>query len=834
MLRATLRSLLARKVRLVLSAMAVVLGVAFVAGALTLTSTLGRVFDDLFASVGANTDVEVRGPLALEGAADVRAPVPATVLPALRQVDGVQAAVGDVSGYAAVIGKDGKAYSTGGAPSLGVNYDADPATSAFTSREGRPPAGEGEIALDAGTADKTGYRVGDRVPLVLRDGRADPVLTGTFGFGTNDNVAGASIVAMDDATAQRLLGRPGEFDAVRLAGRDGLSQAELLERVRPALPPGLEAVTGQQASDEQASDLQQALGFFNTFLLVFAAVALFVGAFLIFNTFTILVAQRSRELALLRALGASRGQVTRSVVAESVVVGLLASVLGFGAGLGVAALLRWLLGRFGGTLPDGPLVVEGRTLVISLAVGTGVTVLAALLPARRASKVPPVAAMRDASVTEGSLRRATVVGAVLLALGVAGVAVGLQGELLLLGVGALLAFLGVAALSPLISRPVARLVGAPLARRLPGRLGRLNAMRNPRRTAATAAALMIGLALVSAVSVLGASAKASVTALVGSSLASDLVVQGVGGAQMSPAVGTELGGLPEVAQVDRVAFDEARIGNDTTFVTAVSASAVGRSLELEREQGRLDLRPDSLLVASDYAEEHDLRVGEQVPVTLSRGAVRPYELTGTYAPNDFVGPVLLDQAVAAEGFAEQLDGAVLLTARDGTSAAALRTAVDAATADEPTVEVLTTQEFTAGVTAQIDTIITIITVLLALSVLIAVLGIVNTLALAVLERTRELGMLRAVGLARRQTRRMVTVEAVIVAVFGALLGIVVGSAFGVAFQRALADEGITELVFPVGRLVVFVVVAGVAGVVAAVLPARRAARLDVLRAIATT
>jgi putative ABC transport system permease protein len=836
MLRATFRSLLARKLRLLLSAMAVVLGVSFVAGSLTLTDTLGRVFNDLFLSVNAKTDVEVRGPdVFAEGGNGPQAPVPADLLPRVAAVPGVVHVNGDVQGYAQVLDKEGKAHSTGGAPAFGIDYDPDPRTSTLTLSAGAVPAGSGEVTLDAPTAKATGYRLGDAVPVQLVTGLQRFTLVGTFGFGSSGSVGGASIVAFDSRTAQQLLGRPGEFQALRVAGDGELSQTELRDRIDAALPAEYEALTGEQSAEQGADDIQGALSFFTTFLLVFAAVALFVGAFLIFNTFTILVAQRQRELALLRALGASRRQVTSSVLVESVVVGAVASALGLGLGVLVALGLRALVNSFGAALPSGPLVVSLRTVLVSIAVGLGVTCLAALLPARKASAVPPVAAMRDAATPEASLRRTTVLGAVLLVAGVVGLAVGLSGELLVLGIGALLAFLGVAALSPLLSRPAAFVLGAPFARRLAGRLGRRNAMRNPRRTAATAAALMVGLALVSAVSVLGSSAKASVTKIVAGALAADLVVQSTGGGEgLSPSVGDELATLPQVGQVDRLRFDEAQVRDKVEFVTSVPAGALGRTVDVTRAAGDVQqLSPTTVLLSKSTAEGLAVSPGDSLPVRFARGDERTFTVGGTYVDNELVGSYLFESSVA-EQFSGRLDGVLLVDARDGTSAAALRTAVDGATAAFPTAEVLDREEFTATAADQIDTVTNIINVLLLLSILIAVLGIVNTLALAVLERTRELGMLRAVGLARSQTRRMVTVEAVVVAVFGAVLGVVVGTAFGVAFQRALADQGVTELSIPTGRLLLFVAVAGLAGVVAALLPARRAARLDVLTALAAT
>ncbi len=837
MLRATFRSLLARKLRLLLSATAIVLGVSFVAGALTLTDTLGKVFDNLFTDVSAKTSVVVRGTKVFEGGSHgdaQRLPVPVKLLSALRSVDGVAGATGDVSGYAALLDRKGKVVGTSGAPVLGVNYDANPATSGFTLRAGRAPVGPTDVALDATTAKESSFAPGDPVTVLLRSGRRTLTVSGVFGFGKNDNLAGAKIIAFGQAIAEEELGRPGEYDVVRLAAVKGVSDTALRDRVRALLPRGTEAVTGQESASETSKQIKDALGFFNVFLLVFAAVALFVGAFLIFNTFNILVAQRQRELALLRALGASRGQVTRSVLVEGLVVGLLASAIGLGAGVGVAAGLRALISSFGGALPSGPLIVTTRTVIAAFAVGILVTLLASLLPARRASAVPPVAAMRDAVIPESSLRRSLVIGSLLLLLGVLLVAKGLTGNLPLLGVGALLSFLGVAGLSPLLSRPASQLLGWPLARGVPGKLGQRNAMRNPRRTASTAAALMIGLALVSAVSVLGASTKASVVKIVEGAVGADLVVQQKGFARgFSPTVTQSVRSAEGVARVDVLRFEQAKVGRAVTFVTAVPAESIGRTITLTRKAGDLSLSPTTLLLSDKEAKARALRPGDSVQVTFGRGTTQTLRVAGIYLANQLVGPYLLDQS-ASQQFTNRLDSVLLVEARKGVSADQVRASVDQVVAAEPTVEVLNRAEFTKSTTSQIDTVTTIITILLGLSILIAVLGIVNTLALAVIERTHELGLLRAVGLSRRQTRRMVTVEAVIVSVFGALLGIGVGSVFGIAFQRALADQGIDQLSFPAGRLVVFVVVAGLAGVLAALLPARRAARLDVLRAIATT
>jgi putative ABC transport system permease protein len=837
MIRVVLRSLLSRKLRLLMSTTAIVLGVAFVAGSLTLTDTLGRVFDNLFVTLTASTDLEVRGPVAISGATGptaVRKPVPAGLLATVAALPGVGGVTGDVSGYAQILRPNGTAYQTGGAPAGGVNFDANRATSAVVIREGRAPTAPGEVVVDVATARKAGLKVGQHMTVLLASGRQEPLLTGTFGLGKIDSLGGASIVAFEQKTAERLLGRPGEYDALRISVAKGASVAAVHQTLMRTLPRTVEVATGAKIAAESSTAVRTALGFFSTLMLVFAGVALFVGAFLIFNTFSMLVAQRQRELAVLRALGASRNQVTGSVLAEALVVGLLASGIGIALGLLVALGLRALVGTFGATLPAGPLVVGTRTVLLSLVVGVVITAVAALPPARKASAVRPVEAMRAASQAEADLRRGTVIGALLLVPGVGLLVVGLQGRLPLLGVGCILTFLAVAALAPLLSTPVARLLGLPMTRRVPGRLGRLNAMRNPRRTATTAAALMIGLAMVSAVSLVGASAKASFATDVPAALGADLVVQQQGQDQGIPVgVEKQLAALPEVARADGLHLGQAKVGASMTNVTTLPGSAIGRSLLLKQVAGDVTaLAPGRILVEQGEAARQAVKVGGSLIVQLPRSEPHSYTVVGTYKANLLASKYLMD-ITAAVGFPTAENSVLLLSRKPGVSAGALRAAVLTVTVGLPSAVVRDRQELADSATSQIDTAMAFLNVLLLLSIGIAVLGIVNTLALSVIDRTRELGLLRAVGLSRSQTRRMITSEAVLVAVFGALLGIAVGVGFGIALQRGLHDQGITVLAIPYGRLGLFIVAAAVTGVLAAVLPARRAARLDVLTAISS-
>ena len=838
MLRTTLRSLLARKLRLLLAGLAVVLGVAFVSGTFVLTDTLGKVFDDLFAGVNQGTSVLVRGVSALDdpGQGAPPTPVDAAVLDQVRAVDGVASAVGRVSGYAQLV-VAGEPVESGG-PALGVYIQPDSSLETLTLRSGAAPSGAGEVAVDAATAERVGIEVGDRVQVAVASGVLDVTVTGTVGLGDSDGFAGAALTAFEPGTAQQLLAAPGTFSEIAVAAEELVDDAELAARIGAGLPGTAEAVTAAQSSAETSADIKEGLGFFTTALLVFAGISLFVGAFLIFNTFSMLVAQRARELALLRALGASRRQVTRSVLVEALAVGVVGSVIGFGLGVGVAIGLRALLGAVGVDLPEGDLVLAPRTFVVAMVVAVAVTAVAALLPARRAARVAPVEAMRDSGpAEERSLRRRGVAGGLLLASGIGALAYGLaEGELPFVGIGAAVTFLGVATLSPLVARPVASLLAAPFARLgVPGRLGRANAVRNPRRTSATAAALMVGLALVSAVAVLGASIKQSVSSVVDRSFAADFVLSGPWQG-FSPTVVDRLREAPELDGVLAVRFAPLQVGERlTTDVSGLDPSATIKVLNVEVVDGDLaSLEDGQLAVSADVARELGLQVGDAVPATWAETGPAELVLGAVYEPNEFLTDVAVSEQVFSDNTSVDLLQAVGVTVAEGASPQDARRAVDAAVAELPMVTVQDQAEFVADQRGQIDQLLNVVLVLLVLSILIAVLGIVNTLALSVVERTRELGLLRAVGLQRRQLRRMIRIESVVIALYGAVLGVVVGVGFGWALVRALHEEGITEFVLPYDQLAAVLVVAALAGVLAAALPARRAARLDVLRAVAST
>jgi putative ABC transport system permease protein len=616
----------------------------------------------------------------------------------------------------------------------------------------------------------------------------------------------------------------------------------LRDRIATTLGPGYVTKTGDQLAADNAADLQQGLGFFSNILLGFAGVALFVGIFLILNTFSIIVAQRTRELALMRALGASRRQVIGSVLVEAVVIGLLAAVLGLAAGIGVGWLLAYLFSSFAGGLELGTVGVPLAAVVSSFAVGVLVTVVAAVLPALRAARIAPVAAMQDVATPDRPLTRISVAGGLVTAAGATALGLGLFADTgdatlwTILG-GVLVSFIGIALLTPLISRPVVSALGRLFSWSLPGRLGRLNSGRNPRRTAITAAALMVGIALVTGVTVVMDSAKSSLKAEAATVLKAEIIISGDQNGPRpptyDPAVLREAAQIPGVRSVAGLWNDQIVINGEKHWVNATDdlpalADAFGTSAA---GGPPAQLRDDQMAVSMPEAQAYGWQVGTKVTAQPPRGEPRDYTIVATYAEDSLPGDYLLPLA-ATRGFGIQQPVMGFVRLADATPVGQVLPQVKTLLADSPEVSAQDAQAFVDQQAATFDTLITMIQILLALAILIAVLGVVNTLALSVLERTRELGLLRAVGLGRAQTMRMVTVEAVVISVFGALLGVVVGAGLGTAVTRALKSDGITELVLPWGRMGTYLVLAALVGVVAAALPAIRAARLNVLGAIA--
>jgi putative ABC transport system permease protein len=711
----------------------------------------------------------------------------------------------------------------------------------ITLTTGSLPDAPNEIALDLDTAERAGYAVGDTVKLVTP---GDPptlttTLVGLVDFGSG-GLNGATLTLLDrEFLQQQFYDGRDVYTMISMNTAPGVSQAQLRDAAQEVLPPGVQARTGSDLVQRNKASLDEVLGFLNTFLLVFAAVSLVVGTFLIINTFSILVAQRSRELALLRALGASRRQVNVSVLVEATFVGLIGSTVGLGVGYLLARALQLLFGVFGFDLSRASFPVNVRTVVASYAVGLLVTIIAAYLPARRAARVPPVAALRDdVALPESSLRRRVVVGFLLIVAGIVSMVAGFRTDgdlgLTLIGLGMLAILIGVSLLSPWVGRPLTALFSFGY-RRAFGTVGVLaaqNSLRNPRRTAATASALMIGLTLVALMSILGQSATASTDAAIKRTLTSQFVVSNVVQTPFSTNIAERIRRVPGVADVASVRTASATIRGDRAFVGAVDPQVLGLALAVPMQQGSLlALGPGTVAISAQTAEQRGFRLGDTIPLKLQGGTVRlkVVALFGTAVAlpaNYLVTPDTL-----VKGGLEPLDSILFVTKEPDAQADAVRSAMNRIIRDLPTVTVQDPGQFAEQQREQINLFLYFIYALLGLAVVIAVLGIVNTLALSVIERTREVGLLRAVGLSRRQLRLMVRLEAVIVAVLGAVLGVAMGVAFGVALQRAIADEGIDVLDIPWLRLALFVALAAVAGVLAAVLPARRAARLDVLTAI---
>jgi len=873
MRRVTLKNLFARKFRLVLTSLSVVLGVAFMAGTFVLTDTLGNVFDQLFVDVNRGVDVAVRSPAAFDEQGPTgettREPIPDTLLPTVRDVPGVRFAEGGVQGYALVVALDDSGEPAEAiqsqAPSIGVTWGPDRELNGAFGGDGRPeagsrPKGPNQVALDEVTAQDAGISAkavercaargaceGSRVQMVFLEHEPQIFdVVGIFKFGTVGNLAGATLTAFDPETAQTVMNRDGQFDEIRMTAADGVSQQDLRRRVADAVNepggPRYEVLTGEQLAADTSDEIKQNLSFFSTFMLVFAFIALFVGAFIIYNTFSIIVAQRARELGLLRALGASGRQVMGSVALEALVVGLISSVLGLFVGIGVAVGLQGLMNAIGFELPSGNLIVASRTIIVSVIVGTVITLVSAIGPARRAARVSPMDALRTDATVPTSGRRRFVVGAVVTAIGAALMASGLaasDGSIESVGFGALLVFLGVAMLSPLLAPAASRVLGwfPARVRGMSGVLARENALRSPRRTASTAAALMIGLALVSVVAIFGASVKQTLGDVIESDFRAEFLLTTDNFSPISPEAAQAIREDLPGSTVTEFRFGQFELGAETKALLGVDRN-LGRVLDVHPRPGALERwRADGgLLVFKDAFAELPARVRAARELEIRypsqpAGETTAVPIAGIFDKKDAVGnDYLLPMSEFRAAYTDQADVIVAVKLPAGTSIASGRRTIETTLVPYPNVEAQDHAEFQESQEAQIDQFLNLMYMLLLLAVAIALIGIVNTLALSIFERTRELGLLRAVGMTRRQLRRMIRYEAMIIAVFGSLLGLALGIAFGVAMVTALKSEGI-NLAFPVGQLVIFLMLAGLAGLVAGVPPARRAARLDVLDAI---
>ena len=841
MLRVSLRNLLVNKLRLLLTVMAVVVGVSFVSGTFVLSDTMVKAFDELYTGLTSGTDVVVRAQSAYD--ADVTTtggqlrPLDESIVDTVRAVPGVEVAEGSVFGYALIIDKHGDPVQPGGAPTIGTSISEDRELSgAGTIREGRAPAGAHEVVIDARTAEQAGYRVGDSVDVVLQDGRQSFTLVGIVGFGETDSLLGATLAGFDLPTAQQALGKPGLVDEVDVRAADGVSTQELRGRIASVLPDDIEAVTGEQVAEDGTESVKDALGIFTTVLLVFAGVALLVGSFVIWNTFNVLVAQRRREVALLRAVGATRRQILGGVLLEAVAIGLVSGVLGLLSGVGLAVGIRSLLGLVGVDIPSTSPAIESRTLVVGMAVGLGVTALAALLPAWSATRVAPMEALRDVvAVSRGSGRirhtagwLTTGVGAALL---LTCTVVGNQRWWTV--VATLVTFAGLVFVGPSLARGLARL--ADHGRRGGGwRLAARNVGRSSRRAAATALALTIGLTVVVAVAVTASSLKDSVTEAVNGGNRSDLILEPAGaGLGLSPSVADLMRERSDVQDVVELREWGAQVDGKGQLVTGLDAQGLDQVIDLGMETGDVaDLGPGRVLVSTTNAEDLGVRTGDDLVVTFPETGAQMFVVAGTFNQGSLINArYVLSMPDFDANVTSRLDGAILMTMAAVGDPGSAKATIEKALVDYPNVEVNTPADITRDARAQVDQLLGIVTALLLLAVVVAVLGIVNTLALSVVERTRELGLMRAVGATRRQVRAVVRWESVLMSLLGALTGVALGVGAGIALARALAEQGITAVSVPVVTVVVYFATAVAVGVLAALGPARRASRVDVLRAV---
>lgn len=847
MWKVTLKGLLGHKIRFVLTALAVTLGVAFMAGTLVLTDTIKVIFDDLVTSVTDGTDAYVRSRDVIDTAfGEQRDRVDAALLPKVREIDGVRQADGVLQFYAQVVAPDGKTIGDpmGGAPTLGLIWNPGE-LSAWRLAEGRGPRTNDEVVIDRATAKKGRIAVGESVTILSQQAPTKFRVSGIATFGSADAAAGASASLFTPPTAQFLSGAVGKYDGIQVAGDPGLSEQEVVDRVTSGLQdPTVQVITGAKLTKENQDAFAQQLQFFNVALLAFALIALFVGSFIIFNTFSIIVAQRTREIGLLRAMGASRRQITISVLSEAFVVGFLASGIGLVAGVGLAVGLKALLGAVGIDIPDGTTQILPRTVIVALGLGTGITVVSALLPARRASKVAPIEALRASttSTTKGLVVR-SIIGVLVTGAGVLALLLGLfgSGGVEAVGFGAFLIFLGVAVLLPVIARPFSRLIAWPLprVRGTVGTLARENAARNPRRTASTAAALMIGVALVGFITIFASSIKASFSASIDKAFRSDYVIRnksqggppGLGG--FSPDLARQVAAVPGVQAASGIRFAGADIEGKAVFIGAADPRTAPILFDVQPRRGDLtSLTPTQIAISTDKMRSEGWRLGQSLAVKFPKG---PANLTiaATYAAGQQAG--LFDYLISIEGYdlhyTERLDSQVFVKLDADADRAVVTERIERVLTSYPNAELQDQEEFKASQTQQVDQILNLIYALLALAVIIALIGIANTLGLSIIERTSELGLLRAVGMSKRQLRSAIRWEAVIIALLGTIIGIVIALFLGWSLVHALKDQGLSTFRAPVGELAVIMVFAAFAGVLAAIMPARRAAKIDILDAI---
>lgn len=853
MFRLALRGLSSHKLRAGLTGLAILLGVAMVAGTLMLSDSVNRSFDDIFAEANAGTDVSVRAKVEVEADfVDAGTALPADLLGRVQAIDGVEqaaGAIGDASTIA-ILDENGDRIGPpqGGPPHIVNSVQPEPFTP-FTYPEGRPPTADNEVAIDSITADEEGYEVGQTIPITGARGLTEYTLSGIAQFGSGVPLGGATLAEFTLPEAQRITDKRGELDEISVEAAAGVSPEELRDRIRAELPSSVEVKTGEQIAADDSQDIKSGFSFLTVVLLVFAGITVFVGGFLIFNTFSITVAQRTREFGMLRTLGASARQVLTTVIGEAVVLGLIASVIGIVAGAGFVKLLLGAFKALGFELPQSGLPIEPRTIVVALLVGMISTLASAIIPARRATRVSPMEALQDDRGGETSHGRGRT--AIAVAVSVAGVILLLLGlffggdvttTLSSMGFGLVLIFIGIAMLGGRMVRPLAAFLGRPIeaVRGVTGRLARENTIRNPSRTATTSSALMVGVALVVFVLMLGSAITKSVGDALDKTFTGDVAIYNVDGfspisADVAPEVSREQG----VAAASPLAVSSGRVSgvDGDQFVFGWDPATLSAAADLDWVEGSdetlLGLGANGAIVESQWAEDNGIAVGDELMVTAPDGSDVPIVVEGSV--RDRIALLVESLAVPIELLRERFDARqdslVLTKFDDGASFDGVRDEIDSLlTTTFPNAEARSQQQIKDQQEEQVNGLVQLIYVLLTLSVILSLVGVVNTLVLTVLERKRELGMLRAIGASRSQVRRMIRYESFITAMIGAVIGVVIGIAVAVAAVKALEGDGLV-LSFPIAGIITVLILAGVAGVVAGIWPARRASRIEVMEAL---
>ncbi len=847
MWKVTLKNLAANKARLSLTGLAVVLGVGFVVASFITSDGLRDSFGTLSQDVSSGFELVLREADEF-GSDDV---IDESVMETVRATEGVALAEGSVDGAVQPVRADGTPVETQGPPLIGFSWATDTGVGSIV--EGAAPQA-GEFVMDIDSAANNDFVVGRSYDVVTSQGTFNYVLSGTFRFGEENATLGAVLTGYDLDDARTMLAiEDGTFDEVAIVTTEGWTASEVEAALADQLPTGVEVVNQQTVEQETAAEFNEAIGIIENVFLGFAGVSLFVSIFIIYNTFGVVLAQRVREIGLLRAIGAEASQIRRGIVAESFIVGLIASAIGVAAGIGLHLGLLSLFEAIGAGLPEMDLIIEPATVIVAMAVGVLTTMVSAIAPALRAARVSPIAALTgDTGGQIGSIRRRTIVGALMLAAGIGlgvigfGGVGGTSGTVAALAVAAALVFFGVTLLSPLAARPVIGLLAAPIST-LAGTSGELagkNAIRNPRRTATTAAALMIGLSLISAALVVGDSLKEQLGSTIEQATSADFVISDSQFGDFPLVVADEVAAVPEIETVLPVGEVNVRANPPATndagepvvvedWYSVVDLSLMADLFDLGVDTGSMDSDvANALVLPSDEAEEYGMVIGDTSLVEFTDGSKGEFELVATYTDETIVGGGFL----ATEGVEEFLDLEgytwIAATAQTGISLDEAETAMAAAIADYPQLEARTGSDYQQEIEGEIDTLMNMVSLMLGLAIIIALLGIGLTLALSIVERTREIGLLRAVGMTRSQTRRMIRWEAAAIAMFGAVLGVTTGLLFGWGAVTAMPDSFMTVVAIPWVRLVIMVGIAGVAGLVAALLPARRAGRLNVLDAIA--